>query len=382
MSLSVLVHVTHLLGAGHLTRAAALASACASRGHEVSLISGGMPNALAGREGIELAQLPPVKIEGTAFTHLLTPEGNPADGAYLARRRQAVLTEVKRHKPDVLITELFPFGRRILKEEFLAAVEAVRAQGKPTTVLSSIRDILAAPSRPERVHETLDRIRTHYDAVLVHGDPSMVPLEASWPVDEALSPFLHYTGYIDNPPTRPVPGGGDAATDVIVSGGFGAASLPLYRSSLEAANRSGRLWRILVGNGIAEKDFKDIVAGSPQNAIVERARPDFRSLLSRSSLSISQCGYNTAIDVLGLPLRRLFVPFEAGSETEQLLRAETLAMRGLAIVLRERDLSPGALAAAVENLLRADAPECPAINLDGAVKSALLIERLHGEHLQ
>ncbi|MFC6790188.1 hypothetical protein ACFQE0_11510 [Methylobacterium komagatae] len=39
----VLIAVTHLLGAGHLTRAAALARAFAAAGHETALVSGGHP---------------------------------------------------------------------------------------------------------------------------------------------------------------------------------------------------------------------------------------------------------------------------------------------------------------------------------------------------
>ena len=41
MSMRVLIAVTHLLGAGHLTRAAAIARAFARAGHEVALVSGG-----------------------------------------------------------------------------------------------------------------------------------------------------------------------------------------------------------------------------------------------------------------------------------------------------------------------------------------------------
>ena len=40
MSLRILIAVTHLLGAGHLTRAAAIAEASARAGHEVTLVSG------------------------------------------------------------------------------------------------------------------------------------------------------------------------------------------------------------------------------------------------------------------------------------------------------------------------------------------------------
>ena len=43
MSASVLIAVTHLLGSGHLVRAANLARALAQGGFSVTLASGGMP---------------------------------------------------------------------------------------------------------------------------------------------------------------------------------------------------------------------------------------------------------------------------------------------------------------------------------------------------
>lgn len=376
MRLSILIQVTHLLGSGHLTRAAALAEACASRGHRVVLVSGGMPNALAYRQNYELMQLPPVKIEGTAFTRLLSPQGEPVDADYHSARQKVIAEQITALKPDVLITELFPFGRRVLAAEFLSAIDAVRAQPKPVSVLASIRDILNPPSRPERENEAVSRLTALYDGVLVHGDPALVPLEASWPVSGSLAPYLHYTGYIDNPaPPATVIAAKNA--EIIVSGGFSAASLPLYQAANAAALKVGRTWRILVGHGVSEDDFKSLASDASPNVIIERARPDFRALLAQASLSISQCGYNTAIDVLGAPLRRLFVPFEDGGETEQLLRSETLAKRELAAVLREQDLTPDALANAVTMLLEAPPPALPSLHFDGAAVSAELIEALH-----
>ncbi len=43
----------------------------------------------------------------------------------------------------------------------------------------------------------MTRLAEFYDAVLVHGDPALAPLDLSWPVDERLRPLLRYTGYVD-----------------------------------------------------------------------------------------------------------------------------------------------------------------------------------------
>ena len=91
MTLRVMIAVTHLLGAGHLARAAALGRAFASRGHRVTLASGGRPAAPIAFDQIDLVQLPPVRVHGTDFKTLRDAGGMPADGAYLAARRDLLL---------------------------------------------------------------------------------------------------------------------------------------------------------------------------------------------------------------------------------------------------------------------------------------------------
>src|SRR5205085_5476000 len=122
-------------------------------------------------------------------------------------------------------------------------------------VAASVRDILVAPENPGRVEEAHRRLQTYYDAVLVHGDPALAPLELSWPLDEQSRRLVHYTGYVDQD--------GEAidwhhrrrGTEIVVSGGSSAASLPLYRATIEAARAlKDRPWRILVGAGVAEED--------------------------------------------------------------------------------------------------------------------------------
>ncbi|SDR63313.1 hypothetical protein SAMN05519103_08478 [Rhizobiales bacterium GAS113] len=59
MSRRALIVVTHLLGVGHLARAALIARALAERGAEVRLVSGGRPSETVDLAGLDLVQLPP-----------------------------------------------------------------------------------------------------------------------------------------------------------------------------------------------------------------------------------------------------------------------------------------------------------------------------------
>ncbi len=374
MSLRVLIAVTHLLGAGHLTRAAALAHAFAQAGHQITLVSGGAPARLAPPDRVSFIQLPPVRIIGTDFKTLLDEAGVPVDDSYRGARQDLLLKTLEAVRPDILITELFPFGRRVLAEEFTALIEAARALNPRPLILCSIRDILVAPSKAERIEEAHERVLRDYDAILVHGDPQLVPLEASWPVDERIAPLIRYTGYVDESES-PLPQ--EEKRGIVVSGGSSAASLPLYRAAVEAARSlTDRPWRVLIGRGVPEAEFEGLQRSAPAHVTVERARPDFRALLSGAELSVSQAGYNTVVDLLRCGVRSILVPFEAGHETEQRLRAERLKALGRAAIVPEAELSPERLVEAIRQGLSHAPYQSPSIALDGAQQSVAVAESL------
>ncbi|MDB5591785.1 glycosyltransferase [Enterovirga sp.] len=378
MTRRILIVVTHLLGAGHLTRAAALARAAARSGHRVTLVSGGMPSRLVSTDGVELIQLPPVRAPLADFTALQDEGGHPVRPERLAARQAMLLEALATTRPDVVVTELFPFGRRVLAAEFMALIEAARSSTPRPGIVASVRDILVAPERPAKLARTEDLVQRHYDAVLVHGDPALVPLEASWPVGAELRQRLRYTGYVDND-GEPGPVGSPSPDPalVLVSGGSSAASLPVYRTALAAAAETPRLrWQVLVGHGVAEQEFRSLQGSARAGVTVERARPDFRTLMRKSAVFVGQAGYNTVMDIVATQARAVLVPFEQGRETEQRLRASALAERGLATLLPEAELDAASLAGAVLAALSRTPPRFPALRLDGATETVRCLEEL------
>ena len=94
-------------------------------------------------------------------------------------------------------------------------------------------------------------------------------------------------------------------------------------------------------------------------------------------VSVSQAGYNTVLDILAARARAVLVPFAAERETEQLLRAEALAERGIAALVRESELSPENLAQAIERTAARE-PATLTIDTEGAARSARLIAGMIG----
>lgn len=372
MTLRLLFSVTHLVGAGHLTRMAAIARAAAARGHAVTLATGGEPSPLVPLDGVSVVQLPPLRARPDDFSTLLRPDGEPAGPDDLAARRDRLAALVGTTRPDAVVTELFPFGRRALAGEFEALLAAAEARPDRPVIACSVRDILVAPARPAKIERTHALLRSRYDVVLVHGDPSLVPLDASWPVPPDLP--LRYTGYVDADP-RPAAAAGPRDRTILVAGGSSAAALPLYRAAIGAARRlPERPVRLLVGHGVAAADFALLAAAAPANARVERARPDFRDLLRRADLLVGLAGYNTVTDVLATGIRALFVPFERGHETEQRQRADRLAASGRARLLPEALLDDASLAAAMAATLADPAPASSAVATDGAARTVAILE--------
>ncbi len=374
MSARILIAVTHLLGIGHLVRARQLARALAGAGHEVTLASGGMPDGKAA-EDYRFVQLPPVRTAGTDFRNLLDESGETATPERLVARRERLTALARELSPDIVVTEHFPFGRRQLAGEFLALIAVAKAANPRALVLSSIRDVLVAPQRPDRLAEAAERIATLFDAVLVHGDPQVLPLEASWPVTPEIAGKLVYTGYLAELPALPgTPA--ESSGMILVSGGGSAAALPLFDAALAAARLlPQRSFHLLIGRGVAEADVVDLRQSAPDNARVEWARPDFPALLAGCALSISQAGYNTVLDLLQAGRPALLVPFDAGNETEQALRAAALARAGLARIATVAE-GPQALAAAIEAALAQGAPPTAKVDLDGANGTVAAIAKL------
>jgi predicted glycosyltransferase len=363
----VMIAVTHLLGTGHLARALTLGRAFAAAGHRVLVASGGMSAPQLDAGGVGVLQLPPIRSDGTDFTCLLNEAGTPADADMLACRQALLCKALTDLAPDILITELFPFGRRVLSDEFLALLAAAETLPRRPVVLASVRDILAPPSKPSRVARTEAILTRHYDAVLVHSDPHVTPLDASWPVSDAVAARLRYTGYVAPAPAGPHPDR-TGEGEILVSAGGGAVGDALFHSAIAAAAlRPDLRWRLLVGGG--GNRLAGLRARAGGNVVIEPARPDFRQMLHHAAASVSMCGYNTALDLLQAGTPSVLIPFDDGGEVEQGLRAQSLAALPGFEVLRSADLDATRLGAAVTRAVQAERRGDPGLGFDGAARS-------------
>src|SRR6202008_2610578 len=103
MSARVFFYVQHLLGIGHLRRAAVLARTLVAGGFDVLLVSGGAPVSLdIGRA--RWHQLPPVRARDEGLRELSRLDGVPLDEAFRTARVRELLGLLAAQVPQVLST--------------------------------------------------------------------------------------------------------------------------------------------------------------------------------------------------------------------------------------------------------------------------------------
>lgn len=369
-------YVQHLHGIGHLRRAAAIARATAEAGIETLLVSGGFPVPDLELGGAAFAQLPPLRTADETFSKLIGENGEEVSADFKADRRERLLALYAEAAPRILMTEMYPFGRRQLRFELEPLLAAAVAASPRPWIVSSVRDLLVVQDNPEKNAWMRDTALAQFDRVIVHGDPKLIPFGESFPHAEALGERLVYSGYVASGGETAAPQ--EKSGEVLVSIGGGAFGESLARCAIAArplSVLSQAPWRLLLGHNLPQAVFDEVRAKAGDGTTVERARADFPALLRACRLSISQAGYNTSVDLLQAGVPAVLVPFSGGAETEQAARAAKLAAAGLAVALNEAAHTPRALAAAIDRAA-ALRPRQHAIALDGAAETARLLSTL------
>lgn len=384
MTPTLLFHCQHSLGMGHLVRSLALVEALGERFRVVLLNGGRMPPGIPIPAAEQVVQLPAIGMDGDGALRSL-------DGRRTLERAQAVRAELvleafRETRPQAVVVELFPFGRRKLAGELVPLLEAVHAGGpKRALVVSSLRDILVRGRPDQDLHDerACAWANRYFDAVLVHADPRFARLEESFRPRSPLAVPVHYTGFVargrhTDPGSRVADG-----RRLVVSAGGGRVGAPLLSAAVEAhrelIGERDLHTTVIAGPFLPEPDWRALsrsAHGVPRLAL-RRSVPDLSAELSHADASISQCGYNTALDVLRARCPALLVPFVAPIEDEQLRRAERLERLGLARMLHPDALDGPRLAREIRSLLRFS-PRRSSLDLDGAARTSALVEELAG----
>lgn len=383
---TLLFYCQHALGLGHLVRSLTLAEGLSERFDVVLLNGGRFPEGIVIPSGVRVVNLPPLGHDATF--NLVSHDRTWSVEAAMRERPRIILHELATTEPAVVLIELYPFGRKKFEFELLPLLEAAHSMGvdRPR-VVCSVRDILVGHRVDQARHD--ERASTlanrYFDAVLVHSDPQFARLEETFHPATALTVPVHYTGFVTHAApveSEPV----QRLGRVLVSAGGGMVGEPLFGAAAGAHRRwhteAGLTTTVLAGPFAPEPVWAWLQDEAARLDGFEAVRylPDLRGEMARSAVTVSQCGYNTTMDILRARVPAVVVPYAEGGEDEQRQRAERLDNLGILRCVSPAHLDASRLAEAV----MAAATSTPApvtLNLNGREASACIIAEMFGAPL-
>ena len=381
--MNILFYCQHVLGVGHFFRSIEICKAL--RKYSVTLVLGGPAENLPIPEGIDIVQLPCLMMDKD-FSELSPCEEETSLDQIKETRKDQLISLVKSLKPDIFLIELYPFGRKAFRFELEPAIEAARDLS--CSVFCSLRDILVEKKKQSKYEDRVVNILNHsFDGLLVHSDPTILPLAKTFGSIDKISIPIVYTGFVAKKELTEssisVRTRHNLAADdhlIVASAGSGAVGHNLLKAVAESVQHTktpNLQLVIFTGPHMDEAEFEGINQYSfkYKNISVHRFTPHFMAYLSEADLSISMAGYNTCMNIMTTMTPALMWPFS--QNREQRLRAELLG--GPITVLNDTDLSPGKLAETIDQKLAPSEPQPVAeVNLDGAKNTAQWIESYGG----
>ncbi|MFQ5630231.1 MAG: glycosyltransferase, partial [bacterium] len=287
----------------------------------------------------------------------------------------------------VVFIELFPFGRKKFAVELLPMLEETKKICHPAPVtICSLRDILVGGRRDQEIHDVrASLLANHYfDAVLVHADEKFVRLEETFKSRTPLQTQIYYTGFVVSGQANPQNGGMASMQKregILVSAGGGIVGGPLLRMAIEAHQL---LWptekvpmTLISGPFLPEDEWMELESEivDIKGITLKRYVPDLQTEMRRAAVSVSQCGYNTTMDILKTRVPSVVVPFYLEGEDEQINRARRLDKLGIIKLIDPEQANSEILAKKIRQTLSTKSTETN-IDLNGTAATLYIIENL------
>lgn len=378
----IMFYCQHILGMGHLIRSVEIVRGLIPD-FQICFINGGQViEEFEFPPEIEVINIPAVKTD-SEFTEL-TPVDDSLTMTELETIRTKILLDMcDRFQPDILIIELFPFGRRRFSFELIPLIEKAKAMG--TKIVSSIRDIVVTKQNQQRHEEKVCRlINKYFDMLLIHGDPNFVKLNLSFARVNDLTCPVHYTGYVVQPLLKPQPIANKPLILVSVGGGrFGhdllecvAHTAPILKDKvphhLQVFTGAFSPNEVLVGLQQITKNLDNIT--------IERYTPNFLNYMQQADLSIGMSGYNTTMNILSTGVKAMMMAFQGNNDKEQETRLKKLDNLGRVKMIQPEDLQPEIFAGQIIDYLE-QTPSNLALDHNGVTNTRYCLQQLTGKKL-
>jgi predicted glycosyltransferase len=278
-------------------------------------------------------------------------------------RRTIAETSIEAFDPDWVLVDRHPLGPG---GELGDALEALRRRRPDVHLVAGLPDLVGEPSAVRaqwNAAGVVDALQSLFDEVWVYGSSDVFDAAGAHAMPAEIERKLCYTGYLressdpevrdgdfDFDPTRPL---------VLVSAGSGRSGhrlMDAYLGFLEKLDGDCHFQSHLVcGPCMPAEQHRAVEERSRRmhDVKVSRFHSNLVPHLRMADVVVSTFGYNTCCDVLSLSKLSIVAPDEDLAPV-QLLRARTMAGRGLIDLVEPTALGPERLGHLVKE--RLDAP--------------------------
>lgn len=383
--MNVSYYCQHVLGVGHVHRSLEICHAIAEN-HPTTLILGGPPVKTTCPKIQEL-RLPGLQMD-KEFRNLVPCNPDLSLDQVKKARRELLFDHFQNDKPDIFITELFPFGRKAFRFELDPLLPALR-DGLATncSCYCSVRDILVEKKTGQEKFEqrAVKTLNSYYNGILVHADPSIVTLDETFSRFSDIRIPHYYTGFVTRPNaehTRKeirnklgLTPNGKLVVASIGGGNVGSELLfAVIQASMNLLSSHPLHLQLFCGPYCDESIYRKLKDMGHAQIRIDRFTDHFPDWLQAADLSISMAGYNTCMNLVQAAIPALVYPFNQNSE--QRLRAKRLGNIFPITVLNDTEINPDSLSKRIITGLATQ--RCGGnINLEGAKETARRLEILH-----
>lgn len=335
---------------GHLVRSMEIVRGLVNDFHVCFINGGEVIRDFAVPPGIEVVNLPAIKTDDE-FRTLQAVDSTHNLAEVQAIRTGQLLQLFDSMQPDILMIELFPFGRRKFSFELIPLLDQVQAMGRKTKVVCSLRDIVVTKQNRQKHEEKVCALMNQYfDLLLVHGDRQFQPLEETFSRISDLHCPVHYTGYVVQPQPQQEAAIAIPQPLILTSVGGGRFGHDLLHCVADAApilaKQIPHHIQMFTGPFAPDELLHDLQMKAVQcpNLQVDRYTPNLLNYMNKADLSISMSGYNTTMNILTTGVKAMLLPFTGNDDQEQTIRSEKLERLGVVEMIHSEELTPEVLA--------------------------------------
>lgn len=384
IKLKIILHCQYVYGIGHLVRTIELARGL-SKYFQVYLINGGesVPN-FELPETVKLIQLPAIYKEEHSDLLLSVDSSITIEECF--QLRQIIIKQTLEDvKPDILVTEHFPFGL-LFEKEVIELITVVKKLNQSSNIVSSVRDIIESRKGGKKDEYISELLNKWYDLILVHGDERLASLPLSFSKTAKVTVPIYHTGYI----VRHIPKAQISVDYPLILASVAAGRLG--NELLDALIDSHLLikqkikHKLILFSGAFQKDFsrlkkKVCELHSEDVELYLFDGKEYLKYLSNASLVISLGGYNSIVESVAAKKAMLVYQrgFSGGNE-EQDLRITLFKNHCTLSILKPDELKKESLSNIIVSMIEDAKSTKIELNIDGVQNSINALLKLNNKY--